>query len=122
MHDAIDRASDMAKTWMSAVQLTADTNYVVAMRIMGLSGVWSVPDGENNTMIQEKFPAFTEAVISAALTALSGRGPDRVMHALIAPISEKANENRIRLARRGPRLFGVNKASADTQSYGAFLS
>jgi hypothetical protein len=102
MHEAIDRASDMARTWVTLVQLISDSHSVMALRIMGLSGAWSLPEGENSQMIQEKLPAFTEAAVAGALTAMSGRGPDRVMQALIAPISEKANANRLRLTGREP--------------------
>lgn len=109
MHDAIDRANDMAKTWAAFAQLTADTQVVMAMRIMGLSGAWHVPDDENTEMVAEKMPAFTEAIVSGALTAWAGRGPDRVMKAVLDPISEKASANRERLVDHGPRLFGQPK-------------
>lgn len=106
MHDAIDRLSDIAKTWGAVGQLAADVQFVIAMRVMGLSGVWSVPDGEHNDMIHEKLPAFTEAMVAGTLTAFSGRGPDRVMQAVIEPLSQKASANRARLSDRGPRIFG----------------
>ena len=114
MDDVIDRLSDMAKTWLTVVQLAADTHFVVAMRVMGLSGTWSVPEGEHDVMIHEKIPAFTEAAVAGTLTALSGRGPDRVMQAVIEPISRKASANRTRLADRGPRLFGLTATPTDT--------
>ncbi len=111
MHDTIDRVNDMAKTWNDAAQMAVDSQYVVAMRLWGLSGAWSVPRGESDEMIREKAPAFTEAMVSGALTALSGRGPDRVMQALIEPLSERTRANRARLADCGPRPFGFYQAT-----------
>ncbi|WP_380995478.1 antifreeze protein [Sedimentitalea sp. HM32M-2] len=78
----------------------------MTMRILGLTGAWSVPESESGDMIQEKAPAFTEALVAGTLTALSGRGPDRVMKAIVEPISEKASANRVRLTDYGPRFFG----------------
>lgn len=105
MHAAIDRTNDLARLWWTVLRLSADTHQVVTMRMMGLSGVWSMPRGEHHDMIREKAPAFTEALVAGALTAWSGRGPGRVMQAVIEPISETARANRARLARQGPRLF-----------------
>lgn len=113
MHETIDRASDMVKAWMSLAQLATDAQFVVAMRLMGLTGVWHVPDSEKSAMVEEKLPAFTESMVSGTLTALSGRGPDRVMQAILAPISEKASSNRSRLAGHGPRYFGQPRPETD---------
>ncbi|SFT48411.1 hypothetical protein [Sedimentitalea nanhaiensis] len=109
MHETIDRASDMAKTWNSVAQMTVDTQCIVAMRLWGMSGTWSVPPGECDEMIREKAPAFTEALVAGVLTALNGRGPDRVMQAVIGPLSDRTIANRARLADRGPRCFGFGQ-------------
>lgn len=104
MHDSIDRANDMTRLWFDCTLMATDVPFVVAMRMMGMTGVWSVPDNEHHDMIREKAPVFTEALVSSTLTAIAGRGPDRVMQAAIEPISRKTRDNRLRLARRGPRL------------------
>lgn len=110
MEQAIDRAHDMTRFWWTCARLTSDSQSVVTMRMMGLSGAWLVPDGENDVMISEKVPAFTEALVSGVLTAMSGQGPDRVMQAVIEPLFVKANANRVRLATCGPRLAGIDAA------------
>ncbi len=104
MRETIDRTQDFTRLCWDVVQLLADSHSVVAMRTLGLSGAWSVPKEEHETMIAEKAPVFTEAFLSGTFTALSGHGPDRVMQAAIAPISQKASANRQRLARCGPRF------------------
>ena len=98
--------ADIATLWVSYATLITEAHSVVAYRLLGMGGAWSVPRGENNAMLREKGPAFTEAMVAGTLTALSGRGPDRVMQALIEPLSQKASANRARLSDRGPRIFG----------------
>ncbi len=103
MHAAIDRANDMTQLWLTCAQMSADVPVVVTLRILGASGLWSVPKGEHHDMIAEKAPAFIEAMLSCTLTAWAGRGPDRMMQAAVEPLSRKARANRMRLVRRGPR-------------------
>ncbi|MDK3016135.1 hypothetical protein [Pseudodonghicola flavimaris] len=107
MQSAIDCASDMTRLWWRVAVLVEDANYVVAMRLMGFSGIWSVPQGESHDMIQEKVPAFTEGIVAGTLTAWAGRWPDQVMLAAVEPISARARANRSRLARLGPRLLAL---------------
>ena len=104
MHAAIDRANEVGHLWLSLAQLAWDSQSVVAMRMMGLSGTWTLSRDEHQDMIREKLPAYTEAMVAAGLAAVSGHSPDRVMHAALVPISDKARDNRQRLARNGPRL------------------
>lgn len=110
MRETIDRTHDFARLCWDVAQLLADSHSVVAMRTLGLSGAWSVPREENETMIAEKASVFTEAFLSGTYTALSGHGPDRVMQAAIAPISQKASANRQRLAQCGPRFCRFGSA------------
>lgn len=107
MYALLDRATDATCAWVSYTQLAADSQRVVVMRMMGLSGAWSVPRSETSDMMAEKLPAFTEAIVSGALAAWSGAHPERVMRATLEPISDTARDNRVRLARYGPRLPGL---------------
>ncbi len=121
MHDIIDRLNDMTKTWFTLGQLLTDSQCVVAMRLMGATGLWSVSDEEHTEMVSEKAPAFTEALVAGTLAALAGRGPDRAMQAAIAPISEKASANRARLTNRGPVSVGLGKDTATSTLTGVKL-
>ena len=106
MNQAIDRIGEVAETWAAVAQLAEDTQWVLAMRLLGLSGVWSLPYGESQAMIDEKFPAFTEAALSGTFAMMSGGSPDRVFRETLEPISSKASANRERLVGRGPLVFG----------------
>ncbi len=94
MLEVIDRVNDLARAWTSAAQIAVASQCVVARRLCGLSETLALPQGESDEMIREKAPAFTEAMVSGALTALSGQGPDRVMQAWFAPLSERVRKLR----------------------------
>jgi hypothetical protein len=115
MTQPIVRATELTRLWWDVLELSFDTHLVMSMRVMGMSGTWSVPSNENHAMIREKAPAFTEAMVAGVLAAWSGHGPDRVLQAVVAPISERASANRKRLARRGPRMMNGFDAISKTR-------
>ncbi|WP_229861765.1 antifreeze protein [Pseudodonghicola xiamenensis] len=97
----------MSRLWWRVAVLAEDAQCVVGLRLLGLSGIWSVPPEESHDMILEKAPAFTAGLLAGVLTACEGHGPDRVMLAVVGPISARARENRERLVRRGPMVLGI---------------
>lgn len=107
MLPVLDCANEMTRLWWRVAVLAEDAQCVVAMRLLGFSGIWSVPPGESQDMIREKVPAFTEGFVAGILTAWEGLGPDQVMLAVVGPISARARENRERLVRRGPMMLGI---------------
>ncbi len=94
---------DLMNTSMQFVTLMAETQTVMAYRMMGMAGLWSVTPHEKKRMVEEKGPAFMEAVLAGTMTAARGQSPDRVMRATMAPLSRKTASNRRRLAKRGPK-------------------
>ena len=99
--------NELARLWWTVAHTLSDSQQVIAMRLLGLTGLWSVPSSEPHEMFSEKGPAFTEAAISGVIAAPRGHAPERVMLATIDPISDKARANRARLASRGMRYFGA---------------
>ena len=104
MEHLTDHATRMARMWIACGHLAADTHSVMVMRILGLGGVWRIGGRESLEMIEEKIPAFTEAVIGGALGAAAGKRPDEIVTALIEPLSRRARSNRQRLLQQGPRF------------------
>lgn len=98
---------EVLRLWWAYGKLAADAHVVVTLRVLGLSGAWSVPSDENAAMIAEKAPAFTEAMVAGTMAAMSGQDANSVMSAVVDPLSRKARSNRSRLARRGPKVFGM---------------
>ena len=61
--------------WGNAVQVglvMAEAQAVIAMRVMGMMGVWSVPRSEDRRMVSEKVWAVTKAMTDASRASLSG--------------------------------------------------
>jgi len=92
--------------WANALQIgfvMAEAQSVIAMRMMGMAGVWSVPKTENARMLSEKVHAFIKGSTDAGLAAASGKSPDAVTAAAIKPIRRATRSNHRRLTKRGPK-------------------
>ncbi|MBD3665914.1 antifreeze protein [Sulfitobacter aestuariivivens] len=85
------------QTTLTTLMVEAQT--VIALRLMGLSGVVPARRGENARMVTEKWPAMMHAGIAANQAMLAGKSPDQVMEAGLRPLSRKVRANRKRLMR-----------------------
>ncbi len=95
--------------WASGVQLAmlaAETQTVVGLRLLGMSGMWAVAPTENARMIAEKGPAFAASATAAMRAAARGESADGIMSAAIRPLRRKTKSNARRLTLRGPRFPG----------------
>jgi hypothetical protein len=77
---------------------------VIAMRLMGMAGLWRVPASENTVMVTEKLAAAFEAGGKAWGLALTGAAPAAVALAYARPVARVARANRKRLAQGNPLL------------------
>lgn len=92
--------------WLTGVQmmhLAAETQAVIAMRMLGMVGFWPVSRTEAQRMWAEKPGAFVEAGGAAAMAAMQGKRPDQIADAAIRPLRKKTRANSRRLAKRGRR-------------------
>jgi len=80
--------------------LFIEAQTVIALRLLGLAGLWPVGDDESRRMVSEKGPAWAEAASAAQGAAFAGARADEVMLAAIGPLSREARSNRTRLLRR----------------------
>jgi len=79
----------------------AEANAVIAMRTLGMFGMWSVTPTEDARMISEKVYAITKASTDAGRVAMNGGSPDEIAAAAIKPIRQKTRANAKRLGKRG---------------------
>ncbi|MEM9349389.1 MAG: antifreeze protein [Pseudomonadota bacterium] len=91
----------IAWTSIRLANLWVETQMVVAYRVLGMVGIWSVTEAEKRRMIEEKTPAFVESATAASIAILRARNPADIMEAAMQPIERKAKSNRRRLAKRG---------------------
>lgn len=90
--------------WGNAMEVgmvMAEAQAVIAMRMMGAVGIWSVPPSENRRMISEKVHAMTKGVTDASLAAMQGKPPETVAKAAIVPVRRATKSNARRLGKRG---------------------
>jgi hypothetical protein len=93
---------DYWRAALSTGQMMAEAQSVIAMRTMGMAGLWNVSPGENARMVAEKGHAMRDAGFAATRAILLGKGPAAVAEAALKPIRRKTRSNAKRLARRGP--------------------
>ncbi len=92
---------DIARAGFELLHLGVESNAVIWMRVMGMSGAWNTPFDESYRMWREKPGAFTEAMGRGIEAAMDGQTPANVISATIAPLHRDASENRERLTQRG---------------------
>jgi vacuolar-type H+-ATPase subunit F/Vma7 len=90
--------------WTNVMQVgcvMAEAQTVIAMRLMGAMGLWSVEETENRQMLNEKLFAFAKGTTDAAFAAMSGKSPDVVTALAIKPIRQTTRANQRCLTNRG---------------------
>lgn len=96
---------DLWRLNRSLAEMGLEAGAIVAMRTLGMMGLWGVGRTEVFDMIAEKPPAFAEAWMEGLAAAMAGKGPDLVLAATLAPIGRKTRSNHRRLARQGLRPY-----------------
>jgi hypothetical protein len=79
-------------------KLMTDTQAVITLRMMGMAGALPSEAGENERMISEKGPAFSQAVSDMTAAAMAGKRPDQVMAAGMSLLQQQVSNNRTRLS------------------------
>lgn len=95
---------DLFRTGSEIALMAVEAQSVIALRLMGLSGLWSVTPRESLRMVSEKGPAFRDASMAAVAAAMGGKRPDEIVDAAVKPLRRKTRANVRRLSRRGPKM------------------
>ncbi|EYD72202.1 hypothetical protein [Limimaricola hongkongensis] len=96
--------AELVRTSMTFWTLMAETQAVMAYRVMGMAGIWAVTGTENARMVDEKGPAFAEAMLAGSRAAWGGKRPDQIAMAAMQPLQRRTASNNRRLSRRGPNV------------------
>lgn len=91
-------------TGCEAARIGLEANSIVAMRMLGMMGLWKVRDTEVVRMVVEKPAAFAEAWMAGFSAAVSGAAPDGILSASLKPIGRATKSNHRRLSRAGARF------------------
>lgn len=87
---------------MQSGMMMAEANMVIAMRLMGMGGMWRVTPAENARMVQEKTDAAVASGAAMTRAMMAGHSPAKVALAGVKPLRAKTRANATRLAKRGP--------------------
>ncbi|WP_128516268.1 antifreeze protein [Tabrizicola thermarum] len=82
--------------------MLAEAQMVIAMRLLGMAGMWRVSPSENARMVSEKMDAVQQSAFSATRAVMQGKSPAAIADVALKPISRRTSANAKRLARRGP--------------------
>lgn len=91
------QANDLFSLQLRLTKMMMETQSVMALRIMGMSGVIPFHHGENARMVHEKGPAMAAAFTAATKAVWAGARPDEIFSAALAPVSDQVSANRKRL-------------------------
>lgn len=91
--------SDLWRASTGLTHLMLDAQAVMAYRTLGMMGLWAVAPGETQRMVNEKAPAFAQAMMAATRATLAGQRPDQIFGAWMAPLRRRARSNARRLGR-----------------------
>ena len=83
---------------MRMTTLMLEAQSVMALRLLGMSGVISTPEGENARMLEEKGPTMALAFGAATQAMMAGQNPNQIISAAITPVSDRVTSNRKRLS------------------------
>ena len=86
---------------MQSGKMMAEANMVIAMRVMGMGGMWRVNPSENARMVQEKTDAAIASGAAMTRAFLAGQSPAKVALAGMKPVRAKTRANATRLAKQG---------------------
>lgn len=82
----------------SLTMLGAETRDVMTMRLGGLAGLWPLPSGEAQRMVEEKAPAFADAWAEGTLALVRGESSAAALDAALLPLRSQTRTNLTRLS------------------------
>ncbi|OCX60926.1 hypothetical protein BFP70_15745 [Thioclava sp. SK-1] len=95
---------DGLRLWFDFARMSMEAQSVIAMRVAGMAGFWSVTPSENMRMVTEKQQAAVAAMGAMSQAMLSGKSMDKIASAGLRPVGRKTAANVKRLGKRGPSL------------------
>ena len=100
--DPIGAAVGLASLQVTYAMMATEATGVIAMRLLGFAGFWSIPPSEAYRMVDEKSRAMTRSSGDATAAFLAGKPPADIASAAVIPFRRATRSNSRRLARRGP--------------------
>ena len=97
------KATDLWRMQMTFLTMAAEAQTVIALRTLGMMGLWKTGPDEHTRMVEEKKDAFTKSAIASAGAIARGASPDQIAMAGMKPLRQKTRPNVARLTKAGPK-------------------
>lgn len=94
----------MVRLWTTTSAMMLEAQAVIAMRMWGMAGVWTVSPTENTRMVTEKLKAAQTGMANASVAAIRGGDAATVMSKAIQPVRRATRSNVRRLQKGNPML------------------
>jgi hypothetical protein len=91
---------DFMRPLIEASRMMIEAQQVVALRLAGMAGVWSMGPAENQRMVDEKVDAITESARAVFAAGLAGKSPEAIALAGIRPLRRRTRANAARLGKQ----------------------
>ena len=91
---------DILRATGEATRITAESQVVIGLRLMGLAGFWPMGPAEVGRMMSEKLVAGAQAARAALRTGLSGGTMPEIALAAMKPVGRRTRANARRLTRK----------------------
>ncbi len=95
---------DLVRPGLLMMQLVAEANVVIALRLWGMAGGWKMAAGENRRMVTEKMAAAQASGRAMTRAAMAGGTPGDVASAGLKPVQRRTRANAERLTRSATRV------------------
>jgi hypothetical protein len=105
--NSLHKQATLEDLWRMQAQvglMITEAQAVIALRTLGVMGLWAVRPSENTRMVSEKPTAFIKSAQAAMAAAAGGKRPDQIVTAAVAPIRRRTSSNARRLAHQGPQI------------------
>ena len=91
--------SDTIRLSIQTGLMIYEAQVVIALRMMGMTGLLRGRPGENRRMVAEKSAAAAKSASAATRAAMGGAGPVAVAMAAVKPVRARTRSNARRLTR-----------------------
>ncbi|AUM74390.1 antibiotic ABC transporter [Paracoccus jeotgali] len=91
--------ADATRLWSQVVQISFESQMVIAMRAAGMVGLLPQHRNESSRMVREKVEAAQEAGDAVMKAVTNGAPADQVMSAALTPYGRRTRANARRLTK-----------------------
>ena len=91
---------DLMRPAIEASKMMVEAQQVIALRMAGMAGIWSMGPHENQRMIDEKVEAMTESAKAVIAAGMVGKSAGAVAMAGIRPLRRRTKANASRLSKK----------------------